>query len=248
MQIPALAALIFTQIIVVALCGFIYLLVYNHRVNKRLAENEFRGELYKKQMISPLKFVMIIFLCLWGLIFILVIGSMVVYRFNKTDYSSSSGSSYFLPINIGEYDEEEIRDTIYESLSYEEDIAGYDRTTVKDGDVEFVVYRAKENWGGDGTFPTVMVYAHYVGEKQYDYTGYDLEAGNSGGSVGNSSCDCKGGIWFAADTDTVDCNLTLNYFIFTEESRENGMVDDDGEYALYADESGTLKLSNIGEF
>jgi hypothetical protein len=244
MQIPILAGFIVLGLLFVAGAGIAYFIIYRNHINKRLNSDEEFGGVQRKQMMSPLKFVIILLAVIFGIFTVMTVVSAILFSFVK-----SSGETVVddgeIP-DLSAYSADEIEDSIFANFSPDSDISGYDRYVKTDGNFTFVYFLQTDDWGGEDLFPELMVYAYYSGSAEDFTTGYKMSADNdSSGFEASDWVIDENGQWFACNLNSGSNTFTLNYFIFSKESAFNVLsdADDEDEYAKYADDTGTLTIT-----
>jgi uncharacterized membrane protein len=243
MQISALAMIVtIPGFFVILLAGLIYLILYKNAINKRLNSGELYNEPAKKPMMTPIKFMAILFSIYLAVVLIIIVLN-AIFMFNPKNEKYQVNEVETFPV-VYSCESNETSGTIYEDLSADEDISGYIRKVKTDGDFRFVYYMRSDEWDGDGLFPEIIIYAEYTGDMDGFKTGYEMSAKNSDGEIGNSTCDSSaGGTWFSANLFWADTELDIDYMLFSDKSSQQAMNDSDGEYAKYAEKTGEFTIT-----
>lgn len=221
--------------LIISVVTLIYTSVYRKHINAVLAENTDENPKRHKPMMSPLKFLLILILSLFGLYLLITCIAAALFR---TQHSTGYTYSGDTKMNVRVIDEEQSSDTLLAAYSPEEDIPGYVRHDSYDEDVQgrgnyhFVQYTMNNDWLR--SFPEMLVYVEYTGDEK-DKMMY-LEA-NCTSSMDGYSGTVQAP--FAADPDNGGVWVILSGHNYHGQlSITCGMVSGD----IIKDESGTYDL------
>lgn len=140
-------------ILLIAAPTFIYVKIYQGRINKRISNINDKSS---KQMLEPFRFCIIwsASVVILSILFIVIINNAV-----NSDISDSLGSYYF---EI--YEGDEIPESYIANFSMEEN-AGYVKAEKEEKDFRVTAFYSKEDY--DGLHPSFIVYVQYTGNEEY---------------------------------------------------------------------------------
>lgn len=200
------------MLIISGFATLVYVLIYKALVNRRVQAVNAGAAAAKKAPPSPIK-MFFVFLIIGTVFFVLLIVFLIFSYMSYTHFESSSeqliGDDVEMPdtsvtfLEAGEYDP-------LADISPDQEITGYVRHEIIDGDYRFVYYT---EWCDTPVFPEVLIYAEYTGgegrnlyyETNCNDNGADEEyESNSNGFLINK----KGG-WFVVDSQSFLGTVTL---------------------------------------
>ena len=190
-----------------------YVLIYKAIVNRRVQAVNAGTAAAKKAPPSPIK-MFFVFLIIGTLFFIMLIVFLIFSYMSYTHFESSSehliGDDIEMPDTYAVFYEAGENDPLAD-ISPEQEITGYVRREVTDGDYRFVYYT---EWSDTPVFPKVMIYAEYTGgEGRNLYYETDCNENNAD-EVYESNSDGflinKKGGWFVVDSQNFMGTVTLS--------------------------------------
>ena len=185
----------------------IYVIIYRRIVNKRVREVNSTGEVKKPPLAPIAVFVILLGALVLGFIIICLI--VAVSWYSITD--SGSGET-----EIKYYDMQPYADLVpagvddpLADITPEQEITGYTRKEIVDGDYRFVIYTNDQ--GLYNSFSELLIYTEYTGNDGdnllYEVSALHDDASTESGSFG--VLDSRRSSWFIAESDNFEGTVKL---------------------------------------
>ena len=135
---------------------FIYMLIYNHRINKQL-----NGEKqYKHRSVNPQSIIIIVLCIMLVVISALSIASSINQGKTTEDELDKCSSIFY---TADEFRESSL--SIYESAYKNGELLGYDKTEKNDGNFHYILFEKEETY--DTLQPDFIMFIEYKGKEDF---------------------------------------------------------------------------------